>query len=109
MYNRIPESLKGINELEEQLVKYSDFVIVNKIVEKANRKVLEGKYYDCIDVHRIVQRHRLFLDITKYSLNPEIISVKIICRENYYNKSWIESLIDKIMNNGEYKVELTIV
>lgn len=109
MYNTIPETLKGINQLLEQLIKYSDIVLVNRKVEKSNRKVFQGKYYDCTDANKISKRHKLFMDITKYSLNKEIISVKIICRESYYNNRYIESLTDKIINNGNYKVELTVV
>lgn len=105
----VPKVLEGLNKLEEQLIKYSDFVIVNKIVEKTNRKVLKGKYYDCDDVNKITKRHRLTLDIAKYPSNSNIISIKIICRENYYNKRWIENIIDKVMNNADYKVEITVV
>lgn len=98
------EQYKGIKEGLLVLIENADLVVIDKVVVKSRDKnpyIYEGS--------RICDDDKMYINISRYNISSEIISVKIKCQKRYYIENDIATLINSIITNNDYVVNLTIV
>lgn len=101
------QSFKGIKEELLQLIEYSDLVVLDGKVVKNRNKKKENLYF--YEGAKILDNNRMYVNITRYTTTLEIISVKIKCRKDHYVTNSINTLVDSIINKGDYVVNLNVV
>ena len=97
------EQYKGIKEGLLVLIENADLVVIDKVVVKSRDKnpyIYEGS--------RICNDDKMYINIIRYNTS-EIISVKIKCQKEYYIENNIVTLVNSIIANNDYLVNLTVV
>lgn len=98
---------KGIKEEILNLLEVSDLAVLDGEVIKSKEKKKPNLYF--YEGERILENDNMYINISRYTLSLEIISIKIRCKREYYIANKIAALINSIIEKNDYVIDLLVV
>lgn len=98
---------KGIKEEILNLLEVSDLAVLDGEVIKSKEKKKPNLYF--YEGERILENDNMYINISRYTLSLEIISIKIRCKREYYIANKIAPLINSIIEKNDYVIDLLVV